>query len=342
MLTKKNFVVILNETHEFATKGENVSFMKGNKILVVGAGAIGGYFGACLYRAGLDVTFLVRRQTYIKISKDGLSVKSHLGDFVVYPPLIQQGSEMSFVDLIILSMKCYDLQETLEQIAPLVASGATVLTLQNGVDSEERVLAYFKKDCVVAGVVYITARLAETGLIEHFRRGTISLGERSGEQSERAAKIHTLISQAKIPCHLTQQILKEKWEKLCWNATFNPLSVILDQPLSLILQSHELREIVQQGIREIISVAAAEKIFLHLDIIEDTIAVTHALQDHYTSMYEDYKNGNKTEIEHLNGDIVRRGEKYGIPTPVNKTLYCLIKGLELKRRHLVERGGGSV
>ncbi len=316
--------------------------MQGSKILIVGAGAIGGYFGACLCRAGLDVTFLVRRSTYIKISKHGLSVKSHLGDFVVRPPLIQQVSEMPFADLIILAVKCYDLQETLEQIAPLVSTGTTILTLQNGVDSEELAQAYFKRDCVVGGVVYITSRLAEPGLIEHFRRGTIALGECSGEKSERAAKIHTLIAQAKIPCHLTQQIMKEKWEKLCWNATFNPLSVILDQPLSLILQSDELQEIVRQGIREIIAVAATEKVFLHSDIIEDTISVTHALQDHYTSMYEDYKNGNQTEVEHLNGDIVRRGEKHGIPTPIHKMLYCLIKGLELKRKHLVERGGGSV
>ena len=320
----------------------------GNKILIVGAGAIGGYFGACLCRAGLDVTFLVRRATYIKISKDGLSVKSHLGDFIVHPPLIQQISEMPYADLIILAVKCYDLQETLEQIAPLVAkgatgtTGATVLTLQNGVDSEELALGYFKQDCVVAGVVYITSRLAEPGLIEHFRRGTISLGERSGEKSERAQNIHALIAQAKIPCHLTQQIMKEKWEKLCWNSTFNPLSVILDQPLSLILQSDDLSDIVRQAIREIISVAAKEGVTLHPDIIEDTISVTHALKDHYTSMYEDYKNGNPTEIEHLNGDIVRRGEKHGIPTPVHKTLYSLIKGMELKRKHLVERGGGSV
>jgi len=316
--------------------------MTGNKILIVGAGAIGGYFGACLCRAGLDVTFLVRRNTYIKIAKDGLSVKSYLGDFMVRPPLIQNVSEIPFADLIILSVKCYDLQEVLEQIAPLVEKGATVLTLQNGVDSEERASAYFKQDCVVAGVVYITSRLAEPGLIEHFRRGTISLGERSGEKSDRATKIHALISQSKIPCRLTHQIMKEKWEKLCWNATFNPLSVILDQPLSLVLKSTDLLGLVREAVREIIMVAAAEGIALHSDIAEDTITATVALQDHYTSMYEDYKNGNQTEIEHLNGDIVRRGEKHGVPTPTHKTLYSLIKGLEVKRQHLVERGGGSV
>jgi 2-dehydropantoate 2-reductase len=316
--------------------------MKDNKILIVGAGAIGGYFGACLCRAGADVTFLVRPQTYLQISKNGLAIRTPPGDFVVYPKMIQAVAEMSRVDLIILAVKCYDLQEVLRQVEPLVKSGATVLTLQNGIDSEEVAAAFYGQDCVVAGVVYITARLAEPGMIEHFRRGTISMGERSGEKSERAQKIHALIAKAGIPCHLTGHIMKEKWEKLCWNATFNPLSVILDHPLSLILKSEDLLEIVRQGIREIIAVAKMENIFIHSDIIEDTISATFALQDHHTSMYEDYKNGNKTEIEYLSGEIVKRGEKWGIPTPIQKMLYSLVKGLELRRNHPTEKGGGSV
>ncbi|MEK7702746.1 MAG: 2-dehydropantoate 2-reductase [Nitrospirota bacterium] len=328
--------------------------MTGNKILIVGAGAIGGYFGGCLCRAGADVTFLVRPQTYLQISKNGLTIRTPPGDFVVYPKIIREVAEISRVDLIILSVKCYDLQEVLRQVEPLVKSGATVLTLQNGIDSEEAAQAFYGQvagvvplagvapHCVVAGVVYITSRLAEPGVIEHFRRGTISLGECSGEKSERSQKIHALITQTGIPCRLTHQIMKEKWEKLCWNATFNPLSVILDHPLSLILKSEDLLEIVRQGIREIIAVAETENILLHTDIIEDTISATFALQTHHTSMYEDYKNGNQTEIEYLNGEIVRRGEKAGVPTPTNKMLYSLVKGLELRRKHVVEKGSGYI
>ncbi len=307
--------------------------MPTNKILMVGAGAVGGYFGALLSRSGQDVTFLVRPQTALAISKTGLSIKTPGGDFTVHPPVIEQVTQNTSADLIILAVKCTDLLAVLAQVAPLVAKGAILLTLQNGVDSEERIRTYFEghPDCVVAGVAYITARLAEPGVIEHYRRGIISIGELSGEKSERVCKIHEAISQAGISCKLTDQILKEKWEKLCWNATFNPLSVILDAPLSLVLKSPELLKIVEQGIHEIIAVAKAEGFLLHPNIIESTISVTHALQDYYTSMYEDFKRQKPTEIEHLNGDIMRRGEKHGVPTPIHQALYALIKGLELKQ-----------
>lgn len=301
------------------------------RVLVVGAGAVGGYFGGLLCKSGQEVAFLVRPRSFAEISKNGLTIRSVQGDFSVRPTLIQKASEISSVDLIILAVKCYDLQSALEEIAPLVEKGAVILTLQNGVDTEDRILSYFKKDCVVAGVAYITARLACPGVIEHYWRGMISLGELSGETSDRATQIHRLISEAGISCHLTYQIRKAKWEKLCWNATFNPLSVILDHPIALILETPSLLEIVRQGISETIAVAAGEGIDLTPNIIEETISASDRFKAYHTSMYEDYKNGKPTEIEHLNGDLIRRGKKSNIPTPIHEALYALVKGLERKR-----------
>lgn len=302
-----------------------------NRVLIVGAGAVGGYFGALLCRSGVDVTFLVRPRTGRAIAARGLQIKSVSGDFTVYPPLVQHVAEVDSIDLIILAVKAYDLQPVLQEIAPLAERGAVLLTLQNGVDSEERILSYFKKDCVVAGVAYITSRLAEPGVIEHYRRGLISLGEPSGEKSDRAVQIHQLLSKAGITCYLTGQIMKAKWEKLCWNATFNPLSVILDHPISLVLDSAPLLEIVRQGISEILTVAAAEGIELKANIIEETITTSNQFREYHTSMYEDFKNGKPTEIEHLNGDLIRRAERKGIPVPTHRCLYGLIRGLEIKR-----------
>lgn len=301
------------------------------KVLMIGAGAVGGYFGALLCKSGVDITFLVRPKTYQAITERGLQIKSIHGDFTVHPPLIQRASEINAVDLILLGVKAYDLSTVLEEVAPLVERGATLLTLQNGVDSEERILSSFKRDCLVAGVAYITSRLAEPGVIEHYRRGILSLGELSGEKSDRAVQIHQLFSNAGITCYLTGQITRAKWEKLCWNATFNPLSVILDHPISLILDSEPLLEIVRQGISEIIAVAATEGIALKPNMIEETITTSDQLREYHTSMYEDFKNGKPTEIEHLNGDLIRRGEKKGIPVPTHRTLYGLVKGLEIKR-----------
>ncbi|MFQ5780875.1 MAG: ketopantoate reductase family protein, partial [Nitrospiria bacterium] len=133
------------------------------------------------------------------------------------------------------------------------------------------------------------------------------------------------------------------WEKLCWNATFNPLSVILDHPISLVLDSPPLLEVVRRGIAEVMDVAAVEGIDLDPNTISETISASSQFRDYYTSMYEDYKKGKPTEIEHLNGDIVRRGKKGNVSTPTHQMLYALVKGLELKQSFMPpdERRGGS-
>lgn len=297
---------------------------------MVGAGAVGGYFGGLLCRAGTDVTFLVRPETYTQISKKGLEVKSLDGDFLVHPPLIQSVSEIASVDLIILSVKCYDVPEVLKTISPLVIKGAIILTLQNGISTEDEILSRFGGNCVIAGVAFISSKRLAPGLIEHSENGIIALGELSGEKSARAVALHDLFSVAGISCSLKSNIRRAKWEKLCWNATFNPLSVILDAPVSLIIETPSLLDAVKEGVREVVAVAKAEGIDLHPEVVENVIASTRPIADFYTSMYEDYKNGKATEIEYLNGEVIRRGEKNGVATPINKMLYALVKGLESK------------
>ncbi len=306
------------------------------KIVVVGAGAVGGFFGALLYRAGVDVTFLVRPRTYTQIVHHGLEIRSteaRYGRFTVHPPCIERVSPESAADLILLAVKCYDLPSALEAVAPLVHRGAILLTLQNGVDHEAR--AYFKKDCVVEGVTYITSRLSGPGVVEHFRRGQIALGETSGEESERVRQIHQLFSEAGIPCRITRNIREARWEKLCWNAAFNPLSVILDHPIGLILDTPQLSDIVRQAISEVVAIAAAEGISLRPQIAQETLSGSDAFRDFHTSMYEDYKNGRPTEIESLVGHVVRLGAQHAIATPTLQTLYGLVVGL------LRKRDGGS-
>lgn len=302
------------------------------KILIVGAGAVGGYFGAVLKQAGLDVTFLLREKTYEKVSTDGLEIRSPAGDFTVQPKVIQSASECTSADLIILTVKCYDLSEALKPLRPLINKGSLLLTLQNGITAEEEILRTYPKASLLAGVAIITAKRLSPGIINHSQNGSILLGELSGEKSSRAKTLQELLSHAGISCFLKSRMRQAKWEKLCWNATFNPLSVILNHPVSLILDSEHLLRIVRSGIQEIIHVAEAEGISLHPEIIEKMISVTGPLRHDYTSMYEDYRNGSATEIEALNGEVIRRGKKHGIATPTHAMLYRLIKGLELKRR----------
>ncbi len=301
------------------------------KILIVGAGAVGGYFGALLFHAKVDVTFLLRPGTYDPIAEHGLEIRSPDGDFTVHPPLIQDASACASFDLILLAVKCYDLASVLSSLQIPIENGALLMTLQNGITAEDEILQAYPKAALLAGVAIITAKRLSPGVIVHSQNGTILLGELSGEKSPRAKAVHALLSNAGISCFLKSRIRQAKWEKLCWNASFNPLSVILDHPVSLILDSEHLLDIVRAGIQEIVALAAAEGITLNPKIAEKSIQATEAFRAYYTSMYEDYNNGTQTEIEYLNGEIIRRAEKHGIPTPTHDMLYRLIKGLELKR-----------
>jgi 2-dehydropantoate 2-reductase len=297
------------------------------RILMVGAGAVGGYFGALLVRAGVDLTFLVHPETHEAIQGKGLKIKSAEGDFEVRPKTVTGAQEAGPVDLIILAVKCYDIDQALSDIKPALGEGTSVLTLQNGVDTEERVQAEIGADRVLAGVAYITSRKDAPGLIEHFRRGKITLGEISGRKTDRLLAVYNLFVQSGIPTHLSDDIRQSKWEKLCWNATFNPLSVILNDTVGAVLDSPELLEVVRSGAREVMSVASVLGIKLSERVVEETITASEPFRDYHTSMYEDFNAGKETEIEYLNGHIVRLGKDKGVQTPVNLTLYALVKGL---------------
>jgi len=323
---------------------DTTAFPDTPRILVVGAGAVGGFFGALLCKADFDVTFLLRPATHAQIEKNGLTIASvdpNLGRFTVHPRCVQAATDAAQADLIILAVKCYDLTAALSAIAPQVAGnrGASILPLQNGVGGEERIATYFAQNASVGGtgggvggIAYVTSRLAAPGVVEHFRRGIIAVGALSEGQDTRVAWIQKILSQADIECRVSRNIRKAKWEKLCWNATFNPLSVILDRPISFVLDSPKWLEVVRRGIEEVAAIAAAEGVPLDADTAEQTIRTSESFRDFHTSMYEDFHNGRPTEIDALNGDLIRRGQKHGIPTPTHDRLYAEVVALDAKRR----------
>jgi 2-dehydropantoate 2-reductase len=297
------------------------------KILMVGAGAVGGYFGALLHRSGADLTFLVRERTSEIIQKRGLIVESVNGNMTIQPKVARAGELNSTFDLIILAVKCYDLEEVFKEIKPAVGTNTLIMTLQNGVDTEDRMIPLFGRENIIGGVAFITSKRIERGRIAHYKRGIITIGELNGTKSGRLVGIHKILTDSGIPAYMTSEIMKKKWEKLCWNATFNPLSVLLDGPASMILESPGGLSAVRQAIEEIIGVAKANGFQLKEKIAEDTIQASYELKDYHTSMYEDWKSGNLTENEHLNGAVYRKGVVLDIPTPMNFIFYQAIKAM---------------
>ena len=296
-----------------------------NNIMIVGAGSVGGFFGAHLAQHHSGVSFLLRRKTLSAVQQRGLTVRSASGSFTVYPPAASDPRDLPPPDLIVLGVKAYDLDEVLDQLEPVLTDSTVLVTLQNGIDTEDRILGRLKRDCVVGGVAYIYSKIAEPGVIDHYKRGAVALGELMGHESDRLLAIRDLFSAAKIPCQLSKDIRRSKWEKMCWNCVFNPITVLIDDQVAKAVDHPDMAGVIRQIVGEVMAVSAAMKVPLPPDMADKVVKWTQEIRDIHTSMYDDWKAGRPTEIDHLNGFIVRQGREFGIPTPVNDALTAMIK-----------------
>ncbi|BCA53178.1 2-dehydropantoate 2-reductase [Nitrospira sp. KM1] len=302
------------------------------QILMVGAGSVGGFFGAHLAKHLPHVSFLLRPRTLDAVRRNGLTIRSAGNTFTVHPDASSDARSLPRPDLIVLGVKAYDLDEVLDQIEPVMSDRTVILTLQNGIDTEDRILERFKRDCVIGGVAFIYSKIAEPGIIDHYKKGAVAIGELLGHESQRLLKIRELFAAAGIPCQISPDIRRAKWEKMCWNCVFNPLTVLIDDKVAKALDHPEMSNVIRQIVGEVASVAAARKVPLPADMPERVIKWTREIRDIHTSMYDDWKAGRQTEIRMLNGYIVEQGRAFGIPTPVNEALTAMIKTITEKER----------
>ena len=299
------------------------------EIMMVGAGSVGGYFGAHLARNNPHVSFLLRPKTQAAVANNGLTIRSAIGEsFTVQPPSASNPHDFPQPDLIILGVKAYDLDEVMDQIEPILKSDTTILTLQNGVTIEDTLKMRFGRERIVGGVAFIYSKIVEPGVIDHFKKGMVTIGELMGLETPRLLEIQGLFKEAGIPCFLTDDIRKAKWEKMCWNCVFNPLTVLLNDHVAKALDVPELKPVMATIVREVAAVAmAAHRVPLDGEMPEKVVKWSQELRDIHTSMYDDWKAGRPTEIDELNGYIVKRGQEFGVPTPMNEMLTALIKGM---------------
>lgn len=296
-------------------------------VLIVGAGAVGGYYGACLWRAGIKVSYLVTQRSLSIIKDRGLTVKSNGEIWTIHPNVSANPTDLVPCDLIIIAVKRYDTNSVLNAIEPVLKEDTLILPLQNGVDSEEDILKRFPHSNVLGGIAFIGARLEETGVISHHGAGSLSIGELDGHESHRLQTVVNMFKEAGVPAKLSRDIYKAKWQKLCWNAVFNPLSVILNGPIDYILDSVDALDIVYTIFNEIRLLAGKKGIILQPGLMDEHITVTQKLRGFHTSMYEDFIKGKPTEIDYFNGYVCREGAKHDVNVPVNCTITRLVKAI---------------
>ena len=295
-------------------------------VAVMGAGAVGGYFGAQLARAGVTVNLIARGAQLAAIQACGLKVKSPAGDFTVQLPATDDPARVGPVNLVLFCVKSYDTESAALACRPLVGEGTVVLVLQNGVDNEEKVAALLGWEPVVSGVVYIGAEVASPGVIVHHDRGDLLVGELNGQATPRVQAIQELFSRAGVPCQVVSDIRVRKWEKLLFNCALNATTALTGRRLPTLMALPESRAVFERAVREAAEVARRHGVQLPEDTVERVMATAQRM-DIGSSMLTDLQRGRPLELEAFNGLVTRLGRRYGIPTPTHDVLYGLLKAV---------------
>jgi 2-dehydropantoate 2-reductase len=303
------------------------------RILIAGTGAVGGFFGACLARAGHDVVFLARGTNLAALRSAGLTVESIDGDFhlsrITAAERVDEGAPFG---LVLFTVKSYDTAEVARQIAPAVHEDAVVLSLQNGVENESQLAAELDLPPLMGAMTEIGAELVAPGVVRHVAEGTIFFGEMNGHESPRGRNLATLFTEAGIRHRFTREITTALWGKLMWNAAHNAVTAITHTTAAAAAGLPATADVLRAAMHEVVAVARAQGILLDPARVETTLTFSrehlHTLR---TSMLQDLERGRRLEYDAINGAVVRFGEAVGVPTPVNRTLHGLLAALDPAR-----------
>jgi len=301
------------------------------RIAVVGAGAVGCYFGGMLARAGAPVTLIGRAQRVEAINRDGLFIDSiHFKERIS----VSATTDLAAVrdtQLVLFSVKTVDTEDTAKLLAPLLAPETNVVSLQNGVDNAER-MDFAAGIQAISAVVYIAAEMSGAGQVKHSGRGDLVIGNpvsnQGGSESE-IAEIAETFKRAGVPCRISQNITLELWTKLIMNCAYNALSALSRARYGRLVDDAGSVEMMKQVVAEGVAVGDASGVHLSADkLMAAVLELGRVVPEALSSTAQDIARGKPTEIDSLNGFLVQRGAETGVPTPVNQTLYSLVKLLE--------------
>ena len=277
------------------------------RILVIGTGAVGGFYGARLAQAGAEVS-VVARSDYDAVAAQGIHVQSDSGDTWFVPrkvlrSAVEYGEE---ADVVLVATKVLPVVDTPRLVGGAVGRGTSILLVQNGIDIEEPVRRAFPDNEILSGLAFIAANRIGPGRILHLDYGRLTLGRYPSGPSPTAESIRSLLESAGVPCTVTQDVVTARWQKLVWNAPFNPVSVLAGGvDTRTILESEESTRLVRAVMEEVCRLAAAAGHPLPADVIEQNIQGTRVMKPYMTSMLLDFENRRPMEVEAILGNAVR-------------------------------------
>ena len=297
------------------------------RVVIVGAGAMGCLFGFLLFKAGKNIWLLDKHPELTRhIREKGLTVEGASGKHAVSIPITTKVDDIEWADLIIIFVKAYDTAQAMLDAKPLIRQDSVVLTLQNGIGNVEAIVNVVGKEKTIAGTTAHGATVLGPGHIRHAGTGETIIGELHGRQTERLAKIQDFLGSAGIAVNSTQDVTSLLWSKLLINAGINPLTGITGLPNGALLDFEETRKIMHRAVNEAKEVASRKGIrLIYEDHLQKVDSVCRATARNISSMLQDLRNSKKTEIDFINGALVKEGSGAGIVMPINQALTYLIR-----------------
>jgi len=297
------------------------------RVLVVGAGGVGGFFGAKLARAGVPVTFLARGAHLEAMQRDGLRVRSTSeGEWTVKVDATGDPRALTPADAVLFCVKSFDTTAAAETIRPAIGPDTAVVSLQNGVDNEEALGRVLGPAHAVGGVAWVFAAIEAPGVIVHRLGGRMAFGELDGRTSPRLERLHAAFTQAGVPAQLSTDITRVLWEKyllICAQAGMTALS---RATIGAIRSTPESWRMYRRLVEELAALAQASGVRLAPEVVETTVKDAAALAPGvYSSLHHDLMQGRRLELEALHGHAVRLGERLGVPTPMLFAVYAALR-----------------
>lgn len=313
----------------------------------MGAGAVGSYFGGMLARAGARVTLIGRSPHARAIRKSGLFLDAVAFKEHVVIDASTDPSAVREAQFVLFCVKTLDTENAARAIAPHLAPGTIVISMQNGVDNVARIRDASGVEALPA-VVYVAAALPEPGHVKHSGRGDLIVGEYTGAPSAaggekgRPERVAELCAAAGVPCRVSPDIEADQWTKMVMNCAGNAVTAIAQTSFAHAARNLDTREVMRIVITECIAVARAARVRLpDVDWTEKGLKNAETLGEATSSTAQDIARGKTTEIDSLNGYIVRRGKELGVSTPVNLTLFALVKLIEESFKQRSRLAGGT-
>jgi 2-dehydropantoate 2-reductase len=291
-------------------------------IAVMGAGAVGCYYGGMLARAGHNVVLIGRPQHVQAVQRAGLRLETAAFDEHLHLKASTDAAAARGAELVLFSVKSPDTEAAGKSLEPYLGGDAAILTLQNGVDNAERLAATLGRE-VIPAVVYVAVEMAGAGHVRHHGRGELVIGR--GRASE---AIVSAFAGAGVKVEISDNVMGALWAKLIVNSAYNALSAITQLPYGRLVQNAGVPAIMDDVVDECLAVAKAAGVNVPHDMHDVVRRLAQTMPGQYSSTAQDLARQKKTEIDHLNGFVVRKGQALGVRTAVNQTLLWLVKALE--------------